>query len=284
MNVKSVGLKEDGMTLMGEGYSIDDPQRKRITVKLPDSDRKGHFWCFGTTRVGKSVSADALVHTPDGWKRIGDIKVGDKVTTPDNGIATVTGVFPQGELDLYKVVFEDGRWVEASADHLWEIHHKHWMGKYHLGVSKAGKAKPRILTTEQLKAQIKSNRGKFGVRLIKPVSKPKKELPIHPYVLGVLLGCGSLKDLMITVSSKEVISRFEKLLPKECNLVLHRDRKTVYEYFVRPIDSKQNPAKVFLKKTGLYGKRSCEKLSQFPSEAGVVQQASQKACFYKDKT
>ncbi len=257
--IRSVGLKEDGVTLMGEGYSIDDPQRKRITVKLPDSDRKGHFWCFGTTRVGKSLSVDALVHTPDGWKRIGDIKVGDKVTTPDNGVATVTGVFPQGELDLYKVIFEDGRWVEASADHLWEIHHRHWRGKYKPGVSRAGKAKPRILTTEQLKAQIENDKGKFGVRLIKPVSKPKKNLPVHPYVLGVLLGDGSLDQLMVTTSSKEVIDRFRRLLPKECELVMHRDRKTVYECYIRPKDGEKRIIKDFLKEKGLFGKRAWEK-------------------------
>ncbi len=246
------GKKNEEKICMGEGYSIDDIRRRRVVVELPDSDRKGHFWCFGTTRVGKSICVDALVHTPDGWKRIGDIKVGDKVTTPDNGIATVTGVFPQGELDLYKVIFEDGRWVEASADHLWEIHHRHWRGKYKPGVSRAGKAKPRILTTEQLKAQIESNKGKFGVRLIKPVSKPKKNLPVHPYVLGVLLGD-------ITISSEEVIDRFRKLLPEECELVLHRDRKTVYEYYIRPKNGEKKIIKDFLKKIGLFGKRAWEK-------------------------
>ena len=247
------------VTVIGKGYNLKDPKRKIKQIVLPDSNRKGHFWCFGTTRVGKSLSVDALVHTPDGWKRIGDIKVGDKVTTPYNGVATVTGVFPQGELDLYKVIFEDGRWVEASADHLWEIHHRHWRGKYKPGVSRAGKAKPRILTTEQLKAQIESNKGKFGVRLIKPVSKPKKNLPVHPYVLGVLLGDGDLRDLKITVSSKEVISRFEKFLPEDVKLVLDKDRKTVFEYLIRAKDGKHNPIRTFLKEKELFNKRSWQK-------------------------
>ncbi len=247
------------ITQIGKGYRLKDPQKKVVPIELPDSHRKGHFWCFGTTRSGKALDINALVHTPEGWIRIGDIKVGDKVTTPDNGVATVTGVFPQGELDLYKVIFEDGRYVEASADHLWEIHHRHWRGKYKPGVSRAGKAKPRILTTEQLKAQIESNKGKFGVRLIKPVSKPKKNLPIHPYVLGVLLGDGALKDLKITVSSKEVINRFKSFLPKDVELVLYRDRKTVFKYNIKPKDGKHNSIRAFLKEKGLKDKRAWEK-------------------------
>lgn len=256
-------MGEKARTYLGKGFKVD-PNRgidktEVIDLELPDSFRKGHYWCFGTTRSGKAVCIDALIHTPDGWKRIGDIKVGDKVSTPDNGVATVIGVFPQGELDLYKVIFEDGRYVEASADHLWEIHHKHWRGKYKPGVSRAGKAKPRIFTTEQLKAQIERNKGKFGIRLIKPVSKPKKDLSVHPYVLGVLLGDGDLRDLKITVSSKEVIDRFKSFLPEDVELVLYRDRKTVFEYVIKSKDGKHNSIRAFLKEKGLYGKRAWEK-------------------------
>lgn len=114
---------EEGMTLLGEGYSIDDPQRKRITVKLPDSDRKGHFWCFGTTRSGKAEPLDARVLTPEGWRYMGDLRFGDKVITP-NGESSVTGIFPQGVMDIYRITLEDGREVQATLDHLWFVRHE----------------------------------------------------------------------------------------------------------------------------------------------------------------
>lgn len=56
-----MGLTEEGTTILGEGYSIDDSRRRRLLVKLPDSDRKGHFWCFGTTRVGKTRLMESMI-------------------------------------------------------------------------------------------------------------------------------------------------------------------------------------------------------------------------------
>ncbi len=37
----------------GEGYSYRSRQ-KGIRLVVPDVNRSGHFWCFGTTRVGKT--------------------------------------------------------------------------------------------------------------------------------------------------------------------------------------------------------------------------------------
>ncbi len=63
--------------VLGKGARLDDPQRKIIDIVIPNSDRKGHFWCFGTTRVGKAQPLNSKIHTPDGWKCIGEIKKGD---------------------------------------------------------------------------------------------------------------------------------------------------------------------------------------------------------------
>jgi hypothetical protein len=120
---------------------------------------------------------------PGGWRR---------VSTPDGGSARITGVFPQGTVAIYRVRFVDGRVVEACGDHLWEVHHKHWNGKYRPGVSRAGAARPRILSTLELRALLARNKGVFSVRLAEPLAKPEAELPVDPYVLGCLLGDGTL--------------------------------------------------------------------------------------------
>jgi intein/homing endonuclease len=205
-------------TIIGEGTKMGSgADRERKPVFINDVDRRGHTWFFGTTGVGKLASVNSLVHTPNGWRRIGDIKTGDIVHAPDGRSVNVIGVYPQGVKKLYKITFEDGRAVEAGGEHLWEIHHKHWNGKYHNGESRAGAAKPRILTTLELKAQIERNKGKFAVRLVKNIDKPKKDLPIAPYVLGVLLGDGliSRKSLLgLCCSSEDVVKRANTLLPE----------------------------------------------------------------------
>lgn len=70
---------------------------------------------------GKAMPLDTLVKIPGGWKRIGDLKIGDPVVGPQGNIATVTGVYPQGLTDVYQFILEDGRTVESHPEHLWQI-------------------------------------------------------------------------------------------------------------------------------------------------------------------
>ena len=148
-------------TVIGIGIDLQAKEKKLTNIVLPDSARKGQFWCFGTNRVGKAQSLDSLVHTPDGWKRMGDIKKGYTVSTPDNKTATVIDVFPQGVLPLYKITLYDGRTAEASNEHLWEIH---------IGYSK--KKKKTIVTTAMLR-RIMQNKKVF-IQVYNPSKKCEK--------------------------------------------------------------------------------------------------------------
>lgn len=73
------------------------------------------------TGKGKASSVNAKVKVPGGWKRMGDIKVGDRVTTWDGTPTEVLGVYPQGVVPTYKVGFEDGRKTVVCGEHLWEV-------------------------------------------------------------------------------------------------------------------------------------------------------------------
>lgn len=74
------------------------------------------------TGQGKATLISELVLTPTGWVTIGDIKIGDQVRCPDNSIAFVNGVFPQGIVRTYSFKFKG---VEkpfvCCREHLWEI-------------------------------------------------------------------------------------------------------------------------------------------------------------------
>jgi len=53
--------KYDGpITNLGAGYNLLTPEI-HIPIDLPDSHRKRHFWCFGTTGVGKSRLIEHIV-------------------------------------------------------------------------------------------------------------------------------------------------------------------------------------------------------------------------------
>lgn len=91
----------------------------------------GSFLFAGPSGTGKAQPLDALIKTPatknnpSGWCRMGDIRVGDWVSTPDGGVAMVDGVFPQGKRPTYTITTTDGRETEASDNHLWEVHVEH---------------------------------------------------------------------------------------------------------------------------------------------------------------
>jgi len=70
---------------------------------------------------GKASSNDSLVKVPFGWKRMGDIVIGDIITTTDGGVQVVTGVYPQGKSALYEVKTVDDRSAIVTAEHLWEV-------------------------------------------------------------------------------------------------------------------------------------------------------------------
>lgn len=91
----------------------------------------GSFLFAGPSGTGKAQPLDALIKTPttknnpNGWCRMGDIQVGDWVSTPDGGVAIVDGVFPQGKRPTYTITTTDGRQTEASDNHLWAVHVEH---------------------------------------------------------------------------------------------------------------------------------------------------------------
>jgi hypothetical protein len=151
-------------TIIGMGYDLakGDPEDIK-EIFLMDSERSGHIFGMGTTRFGKAQSLDSLIHTPDGFKRMGDIKKGDIVSTPDNKTATVIDIFPQGILPLYKITLEDGRTAEASGDHLWEVY---------IGYSK--KKKKTIVTTDLLRRIMQTK--KVFIQVCNPSKKEKLKL------------------------------------------------------------------------------------------------------------
>ncbi|MEU7528665.1 helicase-related protein [Saccharothrix sp. NPDC042600] len=76
----------------------------------------------GEVGSGKAQPLDSLVLTPEGFVPMGEIEVGAAVVAADGTTTTVTGVFPQGEREVYRVVLSDGKSVECDLDHLWQVH------------------------------------------------------------------------------------------------------------------------------------------------------------------
>jgi len=75
----------------------------------------------GGKRSGKAQPKDEPILTPNGWRPIGELAQGDIVIGGDGKPCTVTGVFPQGMKDVFRVTFSDGSWTRCCGEHLWLI-------------------------------------------------------------------------------------------------------------------------------------------------------------------
>ena len=263
----SLGAKprpENAEGIVYMGNDMDNGEE----VWMTDTQARTHMLFMGTTGSGKSQPLDAKVMTPAGWKLMGNLRVGDLVSTPDGQAAPITGVFPQGELDIYRITFEDGRSTEASAEHLWEVHHKHWNGKFKPGVSCAGAARPRTITTQQIIDLKASNAGKFSVRLTTPVLQERKDLPLNPYLLGALLGDGGLSGGNVRFSSDdaEILEAVAEACPAGVTLKNYPGCQHPRDYILADPRGRNsggvyavNPVRVELEKMGLMGCLSGDK-------------------------
>ena len=141
------------------------------------------FLC-GESQMGKAQPYDAKVLTPDGFVRMGDIKVGDVICGSNGGTQRVLRIYEQGEKDVVRFTMRDGSSAESSLDHLWKIDCTVIQGEHISG----------LYTTSEIVDMFNSrSRRKGGIRNICfPICgsvdfNQKKELKIEPYLLGVSL-------------------------------------------------------------------------------------------------
>lgn len=74
----------------------------------------------GSVGSGKEQSVNSKVLTINGWKRMGDIHIGDKLVAPLNDEeSVVTNIYPQGKKPIYKLTTLDGRETLCGLEHLW---------------------------------------------------------------------------------------------------------------------------------------------------------------------
>lgn len=152
---------------------------------------------------GKALSLDTPIPTPEGWTTMGDISVGDVIFDNNGKPTTVLGATEtMYNHNCYQITFDNGETVVADEDHLWTAYHSDWQKRtkterYNI---------PRTLTTKEL-AEKHDTSGKTNTLYLyrnKEIEYTKKQLDIHPYILGVWLGDGNSRDARITGSEVDL--------------------------------------------------------------------------------
>ena len=117
-NLQSEGHGISGFETM---LSIGLGQEQQFTLILQTLQQLRDVYGESVDKIvqGNAQTFDSLIATPTGWKRFGDIAVGDKVVTPNGKTTVVQGVFPRGTRPVYRVTRRDGSSVDVCNEHLW---------------------------------------------------------------------------------------------------------------------------------------------------------------------
>jgi len=194
---------------------LDEDFRHPIPIGIPGIDRllkgglaKGEIGVIlAPTGVGKSLPYSEPVLTPTGWVTMGDIKVGDKVVGSDGKEQYVLGVYPQNVRPIYKVEFTDDTFVNCDEEHLWSVNTLN-MRTGKTRVKGKSTYNPnygyKVVKTSDMMNDIKK-RSRYNYRLpvVSPVDFEKRDVLIDPYLLGLLLGDGSMCDSGVRISTKD---------------------------------------------------------------------------------
>lgn len=164
--------------------------------------------------LGKGHLLTSNIVTPTGYRKMGNIKVGDEVIGRNGKPTKVAEIFPLGKVQCYKITFSDGSFTEVSDEHLWNVQTINYRAKY--------KDKWDTVVTKDIIDKLYNYRGdyQYSIPMVSPVEFEGKELPLHPYLLGLLLADGGLSRDEVTLSNPEidVLEKVKSLLPESVEL------------------------------------------------------------------
>lgn len=225
--------------------------------------------CADQMRLGKALVEGSKVFTANGFINIENALIGTRVFAADGDETIVTGYYPQGQKECYKITFSDNTTVECCGEHLWEIYTPD---------SKYRTAKNRIWSTEKILKQgltMANGNRKYYLPLIEPVILKPKEFYIQPYLMGLLLGDGSFRGHRVTFTSAdaELIHSVNALLPTG---YYTRQRHNPIDYDIsHKFNGISSPLLDELKRYGLWHTKSGTKFIPQDYLYGSIEQRTQ---------
>ena len=222
-----INLK-DYPTLDKYTHPVKKPEREIVGR---DAEKKSIFASFlrpelcnvillGDAGSGKAHPNDTLLPSPceDGYIRLGDIKVGDKVYDENGKPVIVKGVYPRGLKRVFRVTFKDGRSVLCNDDHIWHVRN---LNAHNKGRSYKNLTLKEIMKEGVKKVKVSKNRkprnlNNWYIPVNEAVYRDEKKYVLDPYVLGVIIGDGCVSDLKsqmnVSSSDESVIKEVSKRL------------------------------------------------------------------------
>lgn len=211
------------------------------------------------TEVPVPLSTD-----PSGFKRHGDIRVGDEVYSPSGKAVRVLHVHPDDLYpDSYEVVFNTGERVRCDGRHKWQtmdnLNRRRqlrstdtWRENRRVGRPSRAVAKSKkpwvsksisllnsqrkhiicspatsILTTDEIRDSLVINgKNNHSIAIIDPIECGHQDLPCDPYLFGLWLGDGHTNKTIIGMMDKDM-RQISCLLPNPRSVKSYKQKSDV---------------------------------------------------------
>lgn len=167
----------------------------------------------GPAGCGKAQPLNSLILCENGYKKMGNINIGDNVYSMSGKLTKVVNIFPQGIKDIYKITFSDNSEVECCNEHLWLIKSsKDRNNNKDYSIKQLSDLKNDFL--------IRNNRKNYSIPITNPIDFKNIDVTIHPYLMGILIGdgCFTSPNVKITNIDNEIINSFNVLLDNNYSL------------------------------------------------------------------
>jgi phosphate starvation-inducible PhoH-like protein len=207
---------------------------------------------------GRAQPLDSRVLTPEGFRRLGDLQVGDLVVG-SNGLPTpVLGVYPQGRRTVHRVTTQDGASTLACGEHLWTVR------------TPEDRRRDRwrtVQTREMVGNERRGHAHRYELPLVDAVEFVPQDVPMDPYALGLLLGDGCVSDRTtpaFTTADPELAEAMQEAFDN-VSLPIDVSPKSGLDYVLRHRGVSRgglrtaNPATAILRELGLAGTTSATK-------------------------
>lgn len=228
--------------------------------------------------LAQPLSSNVL--TPSGWRRMGDVRVGDRVIGRNGRATEVIGVYPQGPKPINRVTFSDGASARCTTEHLWLTRTQYERNagtKFsrrnpEADASHYWTVKETSDIADTLRCESTGARN-HQIPLVEAVEFDPKPYPVDPYLLGLLLGDGHLRETSVNLTTADqwivehvraIVAPLELSVRKSPHA--RKDGKSNYDYSITGGNAGRtgrshhsNNVLNGIRACGLIGKRAWEK-------------------------
>ena len=133
--------------------------------------RLGKFYLRSAqSGTGKAIVNTTPIPTPNGWKTVGDIKVGDYIFGKNGKPTKVLNLYKHTK-KIWRITFADGRTIDCCGEHLWEY--------YDNGIRRVENTQTIYGRTQGL-FKNDNDEWRFKVPMNEAVEYPEQEFDISP--------------------------------------------------------------------------------------------------------